>query len=288
MPPVNVTRFGGSLADALRNPIEQLELYWLGQSGFLLRTRKVTWIIDPYLSNHLADKYRDHVFSHERMKPAPIAIEDLSALDYVFCTHIHGDHLDRPTLEAIAKNQSKTCFVLPGGIESEVSSLQIDHHRFIWAEADKSFWLEDEIEAVPVKAAHEDFEYDTRGRHRFLGYVFRCGEMTLYHSGDCIPYQGLAEKLRELRPDVALLPINGRSKELTEKKIIGNFSLAEAIELCLRAKIPAMMAQHFGMFAFNTIRPELIDQAALGASKELQILKAEVGTRYTPNSLIRA
>jgi L-ascorbate metabolism protein UlaG (beta-lactamase superfamily) len=288
MPPVNVTRFGGSLADALRNPIEQLELYWLGQSGFLLRTRKVTWIIDPYLSNHLADKYRDHVFSHERMKPAPIAIEDLSALDYVFCTHIHGDHLDRPTLEAIAKNQSKTCFVLPGGIESEVSSLQIDHHRFIWAEADKSFWLEDEIEVVPLKAAHEDFEYDTRGRHRFLGYVFRCGEMTLYHSGDCIPYQGLAEKLRELRPDVALLPINGRSKELTEKKIIGNFSLAEAIELCLRAKIPAMMAQHFGMFAFNTIRPELIDQAALGASKELQILKAEVGTRYTPNSLIRA
>jgi L-ascorbate metabolism protein UlaG (beta-lactamase superfamily) len=288
MPPVNVTRFGGSLADALRNPIEQLELYWLGQSGFLLRTRKVTWIIDPYLSNHLADKYRDHVFSHERMKPAPIAIEDLSALDYVFCTHIHGDHLDRPTLEAIAKNQSKTCFVLPGGIESEVSSLQIDHHRFIWAEADKSFWLEDEIEVVPLKAAHEDFEYDTRGRHRFLGYVFRCGEMTLYHSGDCIPYQGLAEKLRELRPDVALLPINGRSKELTEKKIIGNFSLAEAIELCLRAKIPAMMAQHFGMFAFNTIRPELIDQAALGASKELQILKAEVGTRYTLNSLIRA
>jgi L-ascorbate metabolism protein UlaG (beta-lactamase superfamily) len=288
MPPVNVTRFGGSLADALRNPIEQLELYWLGQSGFLLRTRKVTWIIDPYLSNHLADKYRDHVFSHERMKPAPIAIEDLSALNYVFCTHIHGDHLDRPTLEAMAKNHSKTCFVLPGGIESEVSSLQIDHHRFIWAEADKSFWLEDEIEVVPLKAAHEDFEYDTRGRHRFLGYVFRCGEMTLYHSGDCIPYQGLAEKLRELRPDVALLPINGRSKELTEKKIIGNFSLAEAIELCLRAKIPAMMAQHFGMFAFNTIRPELIDQAALGASKELQILKAEVGTRYTLNSLIRA
>jgi L-ascorbate metabolism protein UlaG (beta-lactamase superfamily) len=288
MPPVNVTRFGGSLADALRNPIEQLELYWLGQSGFLLRTRKVTCIIDPYLSNHLADKYRDHVFSHERMKPAPIAIEDLSALNYVFCTHIHGDHLDRPTLEAMAKNHSKTCFVLPGGIESEVSSLQIDHHRFIWAEADKSFWLEDEIEVVPLKAAHEDFEYDTRGRHRFLGYVFRCGEMTLYHSGDCIPYQGLAEKLRELRPDVALLPINGRSKELTEKKIIGNFSLAEAIELCLRAKIPAMMAQHFGMFAFNTIRPELIDQAALGASKELQILKAEVGTRYTLNSLIRA
>jgi L-ascorbate metabolism protein UlaG (beta-lactamase superfamily) len=287
MPPVSVTRFDGSLADALRNPVERLEYCWLGQSDFLFRTQNLNWIVDPYLSNYLADKYRDHVFSHERMKPAPIATGDLPDLDYVFCTHAHGDHMDVPTLESIGRNQPKTRFILPGGIESEASRLQIDHHRFIWAEADESFRLE-EMEVIPVQAAPEAFEYDNRGRHRFLGYVFRCGEMTLYHSGDCIPYQGLAEKLRALRPDVALLPVNGRNQKLTEKKIVGNFSLAEAVELCLQAKIPAMMAQHFGMFAFNTIQPELIDQAALGASKELQILKAQVGSRYTLNLLIRA
>ncbi|HEX3444181.1 MAG TPA: hypothetical protein VHS80_05650 [Chthoniobacterales bacterium] len=41
----------------------------------------------------------------------------LPALDCLFCTHIHGDHLDLPSPESIAKNQPKTRFILPGDIE---------------------------------------------------------------------------------------------------------------------------------------------------------------------------
>jgi hypothetical protein len=48
----------------------------------------------------------------------------------------------------------------------------------------------------------------------------------------------------------------------------------------LEAKIPALMAHHFGMFAFNTIDPGLIDQAATKMQNQLQLTKAEVGTRY--------
>jgi L-ascorbate metabolism protein UlaG (beta-lactamase superfamily) len=98
----------------------------------------------------------------------------------------------------------------------------------------------------------------------------------------------LPEKLQDLQPDVAMLPVNGRKKELTEKKIFGNFSLTEAIDLCVQARVPAMIAQHFGLFAFNTIKPELIDQAAINVAKELQLLKAEAGTRYTFSPRSRA
>jgi len=281
-------RFDGSLAGTLQSPAKELELYWLGQSGFLFRTPDLAWVIDPYLSNSLAAKYRDHVFSHERMEAPPIAAHELPHLSYVFCTHVHGDHLDALTLESIAKNQPKTRFILPGGIEEDVAHLRVDRARFVWAEAGKSISLKDEMEVVPVAAAHEAFEYDQRGRHRFLGYVLRCGTTTLYHSGDCVPYEGLVEKLQELRPDVAMLPVNGRRKDLTEKNIVGNFSLAEAINLCLQARVPAMIAQHFGLFAFNTIKPEIIDQAAIEVPKELQLLKAEAGSRYTFNPRSRA
>ena len=61
-------RFDGSLAGALQSAAKELELYWLGQSGFLFRTPDLAWVIDPYLTNSLAAKYRDHVFSHERME----------------------------------------------------------------------------------------------------------------------------------------------------------------------------------------------------------------------------
>jgi L-ascorbate metabolism protein UlaG (beta-lactamase superfamily) len=288
MPPVELTHFDGSLASALQGPAKELELYWLGQSGFLFRTPELTWVIDPYLTNSLAAKYRDHRFSHERMEPPPIAIPELPELAYLFCTHIHGDHLDVPTLELIGRKQPKTRFILPGGIEEDVAHLQVDPDRCIWAEAGSNISLKREMDVVPVKAAHEEFKYDKRGRHRFLGYVFRCGTTTLYHSGDCVPYEGLVERLQELQPDVAMLPVNGRSKELTEKNIFGNFSLAEAIDLCLQARVPAMIAQHFGLFAFNTIKPELIDQAAIEVGRELQLLKAETGIRYTFNPRSRA
>jgi L-ascorbate metabolism protein UlaG (beta-lactamase superfamily) len=281
-------RFDGSLAGALQSAAKELELYWLGQSGFLFRTPDLAWVIDPYLTNSLAVKYRDHVFSHERMEAPPIATHELPQLNYVFCTHVHGDHLDVPTLESIAKNQPATHFILPGGIEEDLAHLRLDRAHFIWAEAGESILLKDEMEVVPVAAAHEGFEYDQRGRHRFLGYVLRCGTTTLYHSGDCVPYDGLVEKLQELRPDVAMLPVNGRRKELTEKNIVGNFTLAEAINLCLQARVPAMIAQHFGLFAFNTIKPELIDQAAIEVPPELQLLKAEAGSRYTFNPRNRA
>jgi L-ascorbate metabolism protein UlaG (beta-lactamase superfamily) len=281
MSTIKLTRLDGSLAAELQNPAKELELYWLGQSGFLFRTPELVWVIDPYLTNSLAAKYRDHLFSHERMEPPPIAIRDLPQLDYVFCTHIHGDHLDVPTLESIGENQPKTRFILPGGIAEDIAYLRVNRSRFIWAEAGKSISLKDKINVVPLEAAHEEFEYDKQGRHRFLGYVFRCGTTTLYHSGDCVPYEGLCEKLQDLQPDVAMLPVNGRKKELTEKNIVGNFSLTEAIDLCLQARVPAMIAQHFGLFVFNTIKPELIDQAAINVGKELQLLKAEAGTRYT-------
>src|SRR5260221_6219398 len=144
------------------------------------------------------------------------------------------------------------------------------------------------MEVVPIADADGGFVSDQLGRARFLGYVLRCGTTTLYQSGDCVPYDGLVEKLRELRPDVAMLPVNGRRKELTEKNIVGNFTLTEAINLCLQARVPAMIAQHFGLFAFNTIKPKLIDQAAIEVPPELQLLKDEPGSRYTFNPRNRA
>jgi L-ascorbate metabolism protein UlaG (beta-lactamase superfamily) len=64
-----------------------------------------------------------------------------------------------------------------------------------------------------VASAHEGLERDEHGRAKYLGYVLQFGGWTLYHSGDTVRYEGMAEKLRPFRIDVALLPINGRAPE---------------------------------------------------------------------------
>lgn len=233
----------------------------MGRGGFLFHSPGLTWVIDAYLSDRLSEKYRHREFSHERMMAAPLNAPELPEPDWIFCTHHHGDHLDGPTLDWVAAHHPRTRFIVPAGIAAEVSRLALPGDRILWAEADRPLKLGADFEVTPVPAVHEAFGYDAAGRHRFLGYVFHWGPLTLYHSGDTIPYPGLAERLTVLSPEVALLPVNGRRRELSERNIPGNFSLTEAIELCRRASVPIMVAHHFGMFAFNTIDPALIDEA---------------------------
>ena len=73
------------------------------------------------------------------------------------------------------------------------------------------------------------------GLVRYLGYVVELGGVRVYHAGDCIPYAGQAERLRALRPHLALLPINGRDffRE-PEHNIVGNMDFREAARLAQR------------------------------------------------------
>jgi len=61
-------------------------------------------LIDPYLSDFLAEKYQGAEFPHLRMMQAPIEPSRLADLDWVFCTHRHSDHMDPGTLP-IWRNQ---------------------------------------------------------------------------------------------------------------------------------------------------------------------------------------
>jgi L-ascorbate metabolism protein UlaG (beta-lactamase superfamily) len=121
-----------------------------------------------------------------------------------------------------------------------------------------------------------------------LGYLFEVEAGLIYHSGDTVRYPGLLERIVQFGPQLALLPVNGRRPELREKKIPGNFTLEEAIQFCLDGKIPTLIAHHFEMFAFNTIDPELIDQAATKIQNQLQLIKSELGTRYFLTSASQA
>jgi len=58
-----------------------------------------------------------------------------------------------------------------------------------------------------------------------VGYVLQFGDWSIYHSGDTVRYDGMAEKLQEFKIDVALLPINGRA---AERRIPGNLFGNEA------------------------------------------------------------
>lgn len=253
-----------------------VSLWWLGQAGFLLRAGQLKLAIDPYLSDSLAKKYTGKGHLHERMMPPPIDPGMLDDLNYVLCTHRHGDHMDAETLTSIRDANPHCRFIVPAAEHSRALEIGLPEQCLISIDADERIVLGDAASVAAIPAAHEELTRNAAGQHHFLGYMLSLAGAVIYHSGDCIPYAGLDQGVQAHAPDLALLPINGRGKG-----VAGNFTLDEAIRLSETAGIASVIAHHFGMFTFNTVDPVWARTEIAAMKPRAQVMLAETGVRYS-------
>jgi len=258
------TQGGGvrRLWDAELNP-GAVGVAWLGQAGFALRFGALRILIDPYLSNSLAEKYRGAKYDHVRLMPAPMRPDEINELDFVLCSHRHSDHMDPGSLPFLAGRNRRCRFIVPSAEKDAAMKAGIAVDRIESVNASQTMKLTEDAELHILSAAHEEFKTNERGEHHFLGFIFRLGKVVVYHSGDTVPYAGQREALQAHSVRVALLPVNGRDEIRRSNGIAGNMTFEEALDLCVAAEVEWMIPHHFGMFAFNTIdRRELESHAA--------------------------
>lgn len=190
---------------------DQLHLWWLGQSGFLIQWQGRHLLLDPYLSDSLTHKYAQTDKPHIRMTERVLAPERLDFVDVVTSSHNHTDHLDGETLIPLIQANPALPLIIPAANRTFVAErLGCDPAWPIGVDAGQSVTIPP-FTLTGVPAAHEQLEQDEAGRHKFLGYILQCGPWTLYHSGDTVLYEGIVETLRRWAIDIALLPINGRA-----------------------------------------------------------------------------
>lgn len=274
--------FAGPLAARLseRRTDPALRFYWLGQAGFLFAVGERRIVIDPYLSDSLAEKYRGKTYPHERMMPPPIGLDEIGPVDLVLVTHQHTDHMDPATLGPLAVQNPACRFVVPrAAMEEAVKRIATDPQRLVGMDAGELFFPFEGCSVTATRAAHEDLQRTPEGFHRFHGYVLEFGGGRLYHSGDTVPFKGQEAEVAALAPHVALLPVNGRNPELAAAGIAGNLTLAEARALTGAVGATDMIAHHYGMFAFNTLAPEIIDSAAQDGCTP-RVHRARTGVEY--------
>jgi L-ascorbate metabolism protein UlaG (beta-lactamase superfamily) len=253
---------GAFLADvqAAMDGDQHFSLWWLGQSGYLIKWRGHHALLDPYLSDSLTKKYAATEKPHVRMTRRVVAPERLNFIDVVTSSHNHTDHLDGETLRPLIDANPDIKIIVPGANRVVAADrLQVGEERLTPID-DGQTVVAGPFSFSALPSAHEQLERDDAGRYRYLGYVVRFGSWAIYHSGDCCDYPGLDERLRALRIDVALLPINGRAPE---RKVAGNMSGREAAALSRRIDARICMPHHFDMFEFNTATPDdLLHEAA--------------------------
>lgn len=255
------------------------ELTWLGQSSFVLRGAGTTLLIDPFLSPH-----------PDRLVEPPDRAEAFEGVDGVLITHEHWDHLDEEACPVLAAASPGAVFAVPRPIAGRVVALGIEGGRIVAMQpGDSAGVAAATVHAVAAcHAVHVADGYSIggdpqAGTVRFLGYVVKLGGVSVYHSGDTILFDGLAESLRELGVDAALLPVNGRRPERETQDIVGNLEPDEAVELAAAAGARMLVPSHYDMFAANLGDPGRAADRAAFRHPELAVL---VPGRFEPFALL--
>lgn len=272
------------LADvgATRNQCDQLNLWWMGQSGFLIQWNQNHLLIDPYLSDSLTVKYAQSTKPHVRMTEIVVAPARLDFIDVITSSHNHTDHLDAETiLPLMTANPNVEMLVPMANIDFAADRLQISRSRLQGIRVGNAKSVGDVVfHAIP--AAHEELETDEEGRHRFIGLIIQCGSWTLYHSGDTIWYDGLTDYLAQWSVDIAMLPINGRDPK---RGVAGNLSGKEAVDLAREIGAGTIIPCHFDMFTFNTVSP--VDFLRYAGAQGQSVTVLSCGQRFHANQLLR-
>jgi L-ascorbate 6-phosphate lactonase len=228
-----------------------LQIWWIGQEGFVFKSRGQIMYIDPYLSSYAEKTTRGKPNEHVRMKPAPMKPEDVNHADIVFCTHDHADHIDPEGIPIIAARSPRAHFIVPECARDTMRGFGIDDERIHTMKGDDELCLK-EIHIYAVPAKHEEFDKHPEKGYPYLGYVINIDGITVFHAGDTIPYHGQVERLKKYRIDLAFLPINGRDESRHRLDLEGNFTCEEAIRFALDIKAGLTIPMHYDMFAINT------------------------------------
>jgi L-ascorbate metabolism protein UlaG (beta-lactamase superfamily) len=246
----------------------QAALWWLGQSGFALRARGTTLLLDPFLARN-----------PERLHPPAFAPEQASGVAAILCSHEHIDHFDAESLPGLAAASPDALIVVPTPLVPRVTAMGIDPDRVVGAQPDEPFELGG-LTIHPLPARHgvdvaDAYSYGRElsdGLYRFLGYLVEADRLRLYHAGDSLTDEELEDRLARLAPQTVLLPINGRDHYREAQNLVGNMDHREAVRLAAGVGAALLVPMHFDMFAANPGDPAHAVEFASRSEPDLAVL----------------
>ncbi|MBQ9070109.1 MAG: MBL fold metallo-hydrolase [Clostridia bacterium] len=215
-----------------------MNVTWITQAGLVFENGKITVMVDPYLSNSVAENFDS---KKQRRIPVDESVFDIRP-DVIIITHDHLDHLDPETLEKFLSREDKPITVLASyNAYMKIRTFGGPHNYVLLAP--HSVWSEGGLTFYAVRAEHSDREA--------AGYIIDDGVRTYYVSGDTLYNYDVIDDVIELCEDgvdYAFLPINGVGNNMNARDA-ADF----ACEIGARCAVPL----HYGLF--DNIDPREFD-----------------------------
>lgn len=257
-----------------------IHVWWLGQSGFLIKWAGHGLLFDPYLSDSLTRKYDGTDRPHVRMTERALDPRRLRGVDVVTSSHNHTDHLDAETLLALKAANPRLQLVLPAAnVDFARKRLGPSGPELIpvndgtWAQAGPFTFH-------GIAAAHNEIERDEAGHCRCLGFVVTFGKFALYHSGDTLWHDSLVKDLRRWEINLAFLPINGHDPA---RGVAGNLDGFQAAVLAKAISATMVVPCHYHLFEFNTAEPDEFVDTCERLGQRYRVLQC--GERFVMGTL---
>ena len=188
--------------------IDDVEIKWLGHSGFLIKGKKVIYI-DPYNIRGGTEK-----------------------ADLILITHSHYDHCSVADMNKIIKEGTK--IIIPADSQSKITRFDVGIDMEIVEPGDEFNFSDIKISSLPAYNIDKPFHPKSEN---WMGYLIKLGDVLIYHAGDTdvIPEM---QKLTgyQAKKVVALLPVGGRF----------TMSAEEAVDAAVLIKPFLAVPMHYG------------------------------------------
>ena len=164
--------------------IGEIELKWLGHSGFLIRNHRIIYI-DPY-----------------NIKP------DLEKADIILITHSHYDHCSVADIKNIVKKGTK--ILITADSQSKITRMEIPVDIQIVEPNQELNFGELKISTLPAYNLNKPYHQKEEG---WVGFLIKMDDVIIYHAGDSdfIPeMQKLTGHKQQDKKFIALLPVGGK------------------------------------------------------------------------------
>ncbi|MFK8909898.1 MBL fold metallo-hydrolase [Streptomyces sp. YS-3] len=204
----NIPVHATTLADLAKPPATGLRLTWMGHSSVLAEIDGRRVLFDPVWG----ERCSPFAFAGpKRLHPVPVPLASLGPVDVVVISHDHYDHLDLPTIRALAGTE--TVFAVPLGVGAHLEHWGVPAdrlHELDWNESTKVNGLT--LTATPAR------HFCGRGLRNqqhtlWASWAVAGPEHRIYHSGDTGYFDGFKDIGAEHGPfDATMIQIGAYSE----------------------------------------------------------------------------
>ena len=228
--------------EGIENSLGKNTVTWLGHMTAMLRIDGKVILTDPWFTSYATPL---PPFGPKRYVAPGLKLVELPKVDFIVISHNHYDHLDVPTLKALAQRNPQTVFFVPLGNGELLRNNNISQVvELDWGQ--QADFRSLTIHCLPSQHWSKRTLTDTN-KTLWASWAVTGGERRVYYAGDSGYFPGFTEIGRQLGPfDLVIVPIGAYAPRAM--MLESHMNPEEAFDAASDLGASKALGVHFGTF----------------------------------------